>query len=119
MTRTCSVILVLTFLGGCATTNSASVAAKPAAAPVTVASSSDKASDDPSLAAAARYANEMGYLKETRRGKVVWCRSAAPIGTRFEQKECLTTDSLAQAAAVEEQNRANIRSCQGSSCTFK
>src|SRR5665213_636806 len=119
--RTCSMIAALMFLGGCATANhdSASAPAKPAVAPVTVASSSTKAPEDPHLVAAARYANEMGYHKETRHGALFWCRSVAPIGSRLEEKQCLTSDGMTQAAQIADQNKDNFQQshlCQGANC---
>jgi hypothetical protein len=116
-------IAALVFLGGCATANrdSAPAVAKPAPAPLTVASSA-KAPQDPHLVTAARYARENGYHQETRHGDLFWCRHVAPLGSRLEEKQCLTSDGMIQAAEISEQNRATFQQsqmCQGANCTIK
>jgi hypothetical protein len=39
-----------------------------------------------------------GYKAENRNGTTVWCRTEAPIGSRFESKKCATAAELDMAA---------------------
>lgn len=124
-TRICFMIVAVIFLGGCATSNHDSASTSPpAAAPATIASSAKVAPSanpqDPHMVAAARYANETGYHMETRHGERFWCRSVAPIGSRLEEKQCLTLDGMVQAAQIADQNKTDFQQshlCQGSNCT--
>jgi hypothetical protein len=117
-------IVAIVFLGGCATSNHDS-ASTSAPAPAQVASvtpaTSGANAKDPRVIATARYANENGYHKETRRSGVFWCRSVAPIGSLLEKNECMTDASLFQAEQRAEMEKANLENshiCQGATCTF-
>jgi hypothetical protein len=93
-----------------------------AAAPPPVAATADhktNAAYDPRIAASQRKAREMGYHREIRHGEEFFCRSVAPLGSRFEQKECLTPDGMAQAVQMAEENQMAQRQgqlCQGAGC---
>jgi hypothetical protein len=74
---------------------------------------------DARIAAADRRAKEMGYHVETRHGEQFYCRTVAPTGSRLTQKECLTVDTMAQAARMAEENQIAQRQgqlCQGGGC---
>jgi hypothetical protein len=74
---------------------------------------------DPRLAAGDKRARELGYHVETRHGEQFYCRMHAPLGSRLEQKECLTAEGMAQAAQISEENKVNQRQnqlCQGANC---
>jgi hypothetical protein len=96
----------------------AAPAQKPPPAVARTAQSSD-APYDARLAEAAKRAKEMGYHIETRHGDQFYCRTVAPIGSRLTQKECLTVDTMAQAARMSEENQVSQRQgqlCQGGGC---
>jgi hypothetical protein len=74
---------------------------------------------DARIAEAAKRAKEMGYHVETRHGEQFYCRTAAPIGSRLTQKECLTVDTMIQTARMTEENQVAQRQgqlCQGGGC---
>jgi hypothetical protein len=90
----------------------------PAALAATTAQNTD-AQYDPRLAEAAKRAKEMGYHVETRHGDQFYCRTVAPMGSRITHKECLTVDTMIQAARMAEENQAAQRQgqlCQGKAC---
>jgi hypothetical protein len=75
---------------------------------------------DARLAEAAKRAKEMGYHIETRHGDQFYCRTVAPIGSRLTEKECLTVDTMIQAARMNEENQVFQRqsqACQGGGCS--
>ena len=75
---------------------------------------------DARIAEAAKRAKEMGYHVETRHGEQFYCRTTAPLGSRLTQKECLTAETMAQAAEIEEENQVARRQgqlCQGGGCS--
>ena len=88
-----------------------------------VPSSAQKPGDtyDPRVAEAQRRARQMGYHVEIRHGVEFFCRTVAPISSRIPEKECITVDGMAQAAQMNDENRAVImqsRNCQGGGCTI-
>ena len=92
---------------------------KPARVGATTAQNSD-ATYDARLADAAKRAKEMGYHIETRHGDQFYCRTVAPIGSRLTEKECLTVDTMIQAARMTEENQVSqrqARACQGGGCS--
>jgi hypothetical protein len=90
-----------------------------AVAPPPPAAQKSGAAYDPRMAESNRRAREMGYHMETRHGEQFYCRTTAPIGSRIEQKECLTAASMAQAVQMADENQAAKRQgqvCQGAHC---
>ena len=78
--------------------------------------------DDPRVAAANRYAREMGYKLVTRHGEQFYCRTTAPIGSRLEEKQCLKLDGIVQAQQIAEQNKngwQESHQCLGAGCVIK
>jgi hypothetical protein len=83
---------------------------------------SNKRPLDPRDMDTGRYAREMGYRKETRHGVEFYCRRVAPLGSRLEEKQCLTAQGMQEAVEIMEQNKANFQQshlCQGPQCEFK
>jgi hypothetical protein len=77
---------------------------------------------DSRVADSNKRAREMGYHIETRHGEQFYCRTTAPIGSRLEQKECLTADGMAQAVQMADESKAAQRQgqlCQGANCVIK
>jgi hypothetical protein len=113
-------ILVL-LLGACAGSpeKPAPAAAVP---PPAAAAQNPGVAYDSRLAESNKRAREMGYHMETRHGEQFYCRSTAPIGSRLEQKECLTAESMAQAVQMADESQAAQRQgqlCQGGGCVIK
>lgn len=76
---------------------------------------------DPRVAAAQKRARELGYHLEVRHNEQYFCRTIAPLGSRLAQKECLTIDTMAQAARMADENKAATRQsgiCQGAGCAI-
>jgi hypothetical protein len=108
-------------LSGCAVTPQPQPVAVGGAAPATAAHQPDVAYD-PRVEETARRSREMGYHVETRHGEQFYCRTTAPLGSRLTQKECLTTDGMAQAIQMAEENQAAQRQgqlCQGGGCAVR
>jgi hypothetical protein len=75
---------------------------------------------DPRVTAADKRAKELGYHMELRHDVQFYCRTVAPLGSRLTQKECLTVDTMAEAAQITEENQATLRqsrACQGGGCS--
>jgi hypothetical protein len=65
-------------------------------------------------------ANELGYKVEVRGDKKFYCRTAAPLGTRFEKKECLSEATFAESVRQLQQNSQQPRgACQGQGCVAR
>jgi hypothetical protein len=112
-------------LGACAASpqKPLPVAALPVAATAAAATAAPttNASDNPRIAAAAKRAREMGYHVETRHGEQFYCRTTAPLGSRLTQKECLTVDTMEQAARMADENKTSQQQshmCQGAGCIW-
>ncbi len=107
-------LLSVLLLGACA--------GSPRKPPPVVASTAQNsgAQYDARLAEAAKRAKEMGYHIEMRHGDQFYCRTVAPIGSRLTEKECLTVDTMIQAARMSEENQVFQRqsqACQGGGCS--
>jgi hypothetical protein len=62
-------------------------------------------------------ANELGYKVEMHGDKKFYCRTAAPLGTRFEKKECFSEATFGDVVRSMEQNSQQVRgACQGQGC---
>jgi hypothetical protein len=75
---------------------------------------------DPRRAQVNRMAAELGYHVETRDQQRFFCRTAAALGTRLAQKECMSEDTMTDAVRSMEQNRNSWQQpkvCQGKNCT--
>jgi hypothetical protein len=108
------VVLGILLLSACAASPP-----KPPPVVATIAQNSD-APYDARRAEAAKRAKEMGYHIETRHGDQFYCRTVAPIGSRLTEKECLTVDTMIQAARMNEENQVFQRqsqACQGGGCS--
>jgi hypothetical protein len=67
-------------------------------------------------------AAELGYHVEVRDQQRFFCRTAAPLGTRLTQKECMSEDTMTDAVRSMEQNRNSWQQpkvCQGAQCEVK
>jgi hypothetical protein len=111
--RTASVAMVGILLGACA--------APPQKPPLVASTAQHSGAEyDARRAEAAKRAKEMGYHIETRHGDQFYCRTVAPIGSRLTEKECLTVDTMIQAARMNEENQVFQRqsqACQGGGCS--
>ena len=111
--KSCLFIAPFVLLCGCATSTPVPSHSSEALTPVV------NTADDPHVMAANRYAREMGYKIEIRHGVQFYCRVAAPPGSRFPEKQCLTQDGMFEAQQIAEQNQAYFRqhqTCQGAGC---
>lgn len=120
-TRLLITAMAAALLSACA---SSTPKAPPPAIGYVVPSSAQKPGDtyDPRVAEAQRRARQMGYHVEIRHGVEFFCRTIAPISSRIPEKECVTVDGMAQAAQMNDENRAVVmesRACQGAGCTIK
>lgn len=115
-------IAVLALLGGCAASMPGSMrqTSTAAHASTNVLTPVVTTADDPRIAAANRYAREMGYKLVTRHGVQFYCRKTAPLGSRLEETQCLTADGMAQAAQINDENMSawqeSSHLCLGSGC---
>jgi hypothetical protein len=118
--------IVSVLLCACASTNKSTptvAVAPPAVAPsagALPAAQKPAVANDPRVAASEKRAREMGYHTEMRHGEQFYCRTTAPLGSRLTQKECLTAETMAQAAQIEEENQVARRQgqlCQGGGCS--
>jgi hypothetical protein len=65
-------------------------------------------------------AAELGYHVEVRDQQRFFCRTAAPLGTRLTETECMSEDTMTDAVRLMEENRASwqgAKVCQGALCT--
>jgi hypothetical protein len=93
------------------------VVVAPAAATAAPAAPAESAGTQLRKAEVAAKANELGYKVEMHGDKKFYCRSEAPLGSRFEKKECLSEASFADMVRSSEQNSGPIRgACQGQGC---
>ena len=123
----CLLITGSMLLGGCATSTpgvlrQASTTPTAAPDPSQVLPPVVTTADDPRVAAANRYAREMGYKLVTRHGEQFYCRTTAPIGSRLEEKQCLKLDGIVQAQQIAEQNKngwQESHQCLGAGCVIK
>jgi hypothetical protein len=53
-----------------------------------------------------KLAKSRGYKMQKRDGQIVYCRSEAPVGSRFERTFCYTEDVLLYRLKQEEENKA-------------
>jgi PBP1b-binding outer membrane lipoprotein LpoB len=138
-TRAFLVTAAILFMGGCAASTQPSptpnVAAAPAApaAPAAVAPAAGipaalapapepAAQVDSRRAHVNRIAAELGYHVETRSQQRFFCRTAASLGTRLAQKECMSEDTMTDAVRAIEQNRNSWQQpkvCQGKDCVVR
>jgi hypothetical protein len=115
---TFSMAILCSFLAACA----ASPQRPPPAAPPPIAvAQAPGETYDARVAESNKRAREMGYHMETRHGEQFYCRTTAPLGSRLEQKECLTAQGMIQAVEMAEENKAAQRQgqlCQGGGCVI-
>ena len=77
--------------------------------------------DELRRAEVAAKANELGYKVEVRNDKRFYCHSEAPLGSRFEKKECLSEDSFGAMVRSLQQNQQQTQrgACQGAGCVAR
>jgi hypothetical protein len=77
--------------------------------------------DELRRAEVAAKANELGYKVEVRNDKRFYCHSEAPLGSRFEKKECLSEDSFGTMVRSLQQNQQQTQrgACQGAGCVAR
>jgi hypothetical protein len=100
----------------------APAAAAVAVAPVAAAPAQPalSAGDELRRAEVAAKANELGYHVETRNNKRFYCRTDAPLGSRFEKKQCLSEATFADSVRNMQQNTQQPRgACSGAGCVTR
>jgi hypothetical protein len=120
--RACSMAAAIIFMGGCATSPPPVPTPKVAATPAVTEAPEAPAAFDSRRAHVDRVAAELGYHVEKRDKHRYFCRTAAPLGTRLEQKECMSEETMTDAVRLMEQNRNSWQQpkvCQGKDCFVK
>ena len=114
-------VTTLAALSGCAETPTP---AAPAAVPVAAAkpatpapaSATNPAATVPGGVSAELYAKarEQGYRSKVVKGRTLFCRNEAPIGSRLTKEACVSADELAESVRQAELVRDQMR--RGNTC---
>jgi hypothetical protein len=100
-----------------ATAATAATAAQPGAAAPAAAAPTDAETEQ---AIFLKKAHAHGYHAEQRKDQTVYCRAHAELGTRFESKECVSAQVLAENLRREDEMHEEMRHvgvCAGSACS--
>lgn len=54
-----------------------------------------------------------GYRAATKEGVLVYCKSTATLGSRFEKEVCLTPEAYKELEATSERNRQDLKKAIG------
>jgi hypothetical protein len=54
-----------------------------------------------------------GYRASTKDGVLVYCKSSATLGSRFEREVCLTPEAYKEVEATAERNRQDLKKAIG------
>ena len=112
-------VIAAFFLAACASTPSTS---PPPPSSASAPAPTPEEAIDSRRAQVNRMAAELGYHVEVRDQQRFFCRTAAPLGTRLTQKECMSEDTMTDAVRSMEQNRNSWQQpkvCQGAQCEVK
>jgi hypothetical protein len=115
-------VIAAFFLAACTSTPSRAPSPAPLAPAAATAAPTPQPAFDPRRAQVNRMAAELGYHVEVRDQQRFFCRTAAPLGTRLTQKECMSEDTMTDAVRSMEQNRNSWQQpkvCQGAQCEVK